>query len=106
MWISKAVTIAAGQSETPEIALNEEFPAGNIALTVGADADLAEVVTIHVAANIGGPYFMLQSGGADIILPASKATSLDPFVAGSVKLVSAGSVGATRTFILMAAPLK
>lgn len=64
-------------------------------------AALTGTVTVHVSNLSTANFRPLQSGGADITLPANKATPLIPLVARFLKLVSGSAEAAERAFILM-----
>lgn len=106
MWLGTELEISFGDSESPELDMAATFPSGKIALTIIAPGVLPETINIHVAKRIGGDYVILQSAGADITLPAARATVLNPLVAGALKLVNASgdAVGADRVFTILAAP--
>src|SRR5690349_6270502 len=70
-------------------------------ITILAPATLTGTVKPQIAKDVGGPFKVLQSGGADITLPADKATALIPCVARFLKLVSGSAEGGNRDFILM-----
>jgi hypothetical protein len=70
-------------------------------ITILAPATLTAAVKPQIAKDSGGPFKVLQSGGADIGLTADKATALIPCVARFLKLVSAGAEAGDRDFILM-----
>lgn len=72
-------------------------------VTIQGPAALTGVVTVQVAQvspAADGDFVALQSGGADVTIPAAKATNLPVFTAKDLRLVSAGAEGAARTFLV------
>lgn len=106
MWKSTTLTIANGQTESPALDLQAVFPAGKLSLLIIAPATLPETVTPRVSGTTAGTHHALQSGGSDITLPAAKSTTIDPLVAGSLKLVAGGAVAADRAFEILAVPAR
>ena len=69
------------------------------AITIWSPDTLPETVTVHSAPESTADFDPHQSGGADITLPAAKATTIDlAGTIGSLKLVAGGAVAADRTF--------
>lgn len=106
MWLSKQITILNGQTDSPELDLAAMFPASRLSLMIIAPGTLPESVGIRVSPAVGGTYAAVQSAGDDIVLPAGKATSVSPIVAGALKLVAGAGVGDDRLFEIIAAPTK
>ncbi len=71
------------------------------ALTIYSPAALTGAVTVETEPSSTGTSFVtLQSGGADVTIPAGKATVLNKVGWRQMRLVSAASEGATRTFVV------
>lgn len=106
MWLDTTLTIANGQTESPELDVAAQFPAAKLTVVIMAPATLPEVVTIKTAKNTGGGYGVAQSGGSDIGLTAGKNATINPLLAGALKLVANGAVGADRVFQILAVPTR
>lgn len=95
------LAIASGQTESPEVDFTRGIHAWVRSLTVASPDTLPETVTVQVTTKrSGGNFNPLQSGGADITLPAAKATSISPISFARMKLVAGAAVAAIRTFEL------
>lgn len=69
------------------------------ALTIYSPAALTGSITVETEPTSTGTNFVtLQSGGSDVTIPAGKATVLNKVGWRQMRLVSAASEGATRTF--------
>ena len=102
MWLKSTITIASGQTLSPEFDLQSVFPSAKLMLTFFPPGTLPEAITVHVSPALGGTYVPLQSGGSNYTVPAGKATQV-PVVAGGLKLSAGSAVGADRVFTVMAA---
>lgn len=102
MWLKSTITIANGQTDSPEFDLQSVFPCSKLTLTFFPPGTLPESVTVKVAPVLGGTYVPLQSGGSNYTVPAAKA-SMVPVVAAGLKLSAGSAVGADRVFTVMAA---
>lgn len=95
------LTILSGQTESAELDLAGTNIRGPIGLLIVSPATLAETVHLVISTTLAGNFGRLQSGGADVVLAAGKATQFS-FVTGRViKLKATGAVAADRTFNLM-----
>src|SRR5262245_2789059 len=97
----KTLTIANAATETDILDLGSGKAYRPLDILVEGPAVLTGTVKVQVCSTFGGTFNVLQSGGADIAIPAAKATPLVP-AAGCrfLKLVSSGAEGASRAFIL------
>lgn len=70
------------------------------AMGIGASAN-AETATLTVGATIAGPFFALQSGGADVTLNGGKFVTISEVAFNAIQLTTASGVAADRTFTIM-----
>src|SRR5262245_13066519 len=75
-------------------------------VTIKAPAVLTGTVKVDVADSPTGTFANLQSGGADIGIPAGKATSISPLVARALRLFSASTEAADRDFVVSGVALR
>ena len=97
------LTIAIGQTESPELVLHGANGARALTMNIISPAILPETVNIEIGDGVGGTYGRLRSGAVDIELAAGRADPLDSIVAVTFKLVATGSVAADRAFIVIQA---
>lgn len=98
LWAPATLTILGGQTESPEFDLRISVNAPlAVNLLIIAPATLPETITIRVTID-GTTYGTLQSGAADIVLPAGKATQVQNVTAQKFKLVAGAAVGVDRLF--------
>jgi len=101
-WRNTTLTIPNAGTESEVLDLNEGGARYRITMGFGAPTGLVETTNIHVAKEVGGTFYVLQSGGVDITLPADKATVVDVMTWGALKLVAA-TVAAARVFDVVGA---
>jgi hypothetical protein len=63
------------------------------------------VVTAQISDLETSGFVPMQSGGADITIPAAKATPMIPAVGRFLRLVAASAEGAQRDFVVMASTI-
>jgi len=97
-WRDGTLVIPNTGTESPVLDLKESGSRYRITMGFGSPATLPETVKIHVARTTTGTFFVLQTGGVDITLPAGKGTVVDLMTWGALKLVAGGAVAAARTF--------
>ena len=72
-----------------------------LGLTIYSPATLTGTITVQVEPTSTGTSFVdLQSGGADVTIPASKATVLNPITWRQIRLITGTTEAAARTFTL------
>lgn len=71
---------------------------GPVGLCIIAPAVLVETVNVLVADEVGGTFGVLQSGGADIVLAAGKATQITYLTAGALMLRAGAGVAGAKAF--------
>lgn len=97
--------IASGQTDSPGISNHWGANPAKVALdhatsvTIIAPAALTGVCNPQIDGG-NGTFVTLQSAGADVTLPAGKATVLPRFTAVDLRIHSAGAEGANRDFIV------
>ena len=94
-----SLTIVSGQTLSPALDLDTYGKRYVRRLLVLAPATLPETVTLAVSVD-DVTYATLQSGAADIIFPATKATQINGFQVRYIKMQAGGAVAADRTFSL------
>lgn len=99
LWHETTLTIASGQTLSPALDLTSYGTRYVRRVLLIAPATLPESVTVLVSTD-DSTYATLQSGAADIVLPAGKATQINGFQTKWLKLQAGGAAGADRTFIL------
>jgi len=68
-------------------------------ITVQAPAALTGTAKPEISVD-GTNFVTLQSAGADVTIPAGKATVLPPFTARDFRIVSGSAEGAARSFLV------
>lgn len=58
-------------------------------------------VQVSDTETVAGNFRVLQSGGADIVVAANKATPIIPIIGRYIRLVSGSAEGAQRDFVLL-----
>jgi hypothetical protein len=91
--IDATLTIANGETNSSELRVSQRT-----ALAIFSPGTLPETVTIEVAPVLGGTFVPLQSAGADITIPAGKATEITLLHAGALRLTAGEAVGGARAF--------
>lgn len=94
------VTILSGQTTHAGVVLDGYLKA----LSIFAPGTLPETVTLQVApgSTSGASDFRaLQSGGADITVPANKAVMVTEAAFRQIRLVAGAGVAADRTFTIV-----
>ena len=93
------LVIASSGTTTPERTAKADYgDAENI--VIFAPATLTGTVTVEVSDVPGGTFVPLQSGGADVTLPAGKATTITEVGFPAMRFKSGSAEAAARTFIL------
>lgn len=103
------LTIANGGTLSEELSLQPNGARRRVTLLIISPNTLAESVTVRVRRVVAAGTTLagtLQSGGTDIVLPAGKATLIDPLTAASIQLVAGGAVGAERVFQVLGAAME
>ena len=106
----KTLTIANGQTETDVLDLGA-YPTPrsgktgakayrDLNITIQGPATLGGTVTVQVCDTEAGTYTALQSGGADVTVPAAKTTPVVPISSRFMKLVSSGAESGGKNFIV------
>lgn len=92
-----SLTIANGGTTSGELTFNQlRFLS---AIAIQGPAALTGTVTVEVSFDREGDTFVaLQSGGADVTIPADKVTVLSPIPCARLRVVSSGAEGAERVF--------
>ncbi len=93
------ITIASGQTLSAALDLDTYGVRYIRRLLVLAPATLPESVTLSVSMD-NSTYFTLQSGAADIVFPAGKATQVNGFLCRYIKMLAGGAVASDRLFTL------
>lgn len=92
------LTIPNGQTDSNVLDLTKSWVKHILFL---GPAALDGTVTVCVCDAVGGTYVALQSGGADVTLPADKGTVIDTIACKFLMLKSGASETAERVFRLM-----
>jgi hypothetical protein len=74
-------------------------------IEIKGPAALTAVVTAQISDLETSGFVPMQSGGADITIPAAKATPMIPAVGRFLRLVAASAEGAQRDFVVMASTI-
>lgn len=83
-----------GSANAAKVALDHA-----VTITVQAPAVLTGTAKPEISVD-GTNWVTLQSAGADVSLPAGKATVLPPFTARDFRIVSGSAEGADRAFLV------
>jgi len=70
-------------------------------LEIKGPAALTGTVTAQISDQETTGFVAMQSGGADITIPAAKAVPMIPAIGRFLRLVAAGAEGAQRDFVVM-----
>lgn len=98
---AQTLTIANGGTTSPTLDLIETRSKVVAGILIVSPGTLPETVNIQVTTDLSASpvvWGTLQSGGADIALPAAKATQITETTAAAVRLVSTAPVAADRVF--------
>lgn len=97
--VNLTLTILSGQTESESLDLVARAGGIPIAtnLVIQSPVTLPETITARVSV-LGSRYSILQSGGADVTIPADRATQVIGVISKTLKLYAGVAVASDRVF--------
>ena len=93
------LVVANGQTNSNALVASQHFRDAD-SITVFGPGTLPETATVQVGddENLGGTWYNLFRSGADVIIPAGKAITMELPSFRRLRISLSGAAGGTRTF--------